>query len=522
MSSTISPFVQDPSGSDCGDLRLKASAATVDTGSNASLPSDRLDINSNNDTAEDLPHDLAGQFRIYNSTVDMGAYEISVAPTAQTITFTLSAAAQSGLGVGNQENLSATASSGLTVIFGSDTPVICSVSGTTATMLSSGICSITAVQYGNGTYAAAPEVTRSIIVSEDFKLDQTITITSPVDSAVVFVNDTIPLTAFSTSNLPVSFGSGTPSICSVSGSSATMIQAGSCTIHANQSGNGTYNPAPQKSVSILVENRSQTITFVNPEVGKSSAVGENINLSAVSDSGLTVTFSSNSPTVCSVSDEIASMLTDGSCELVASQEGNGEYKAAVPVIRSVAVGSASKMNQTITFSSPADQSEAAKNAVINLEATSSSELPVAFSTNTSAICTIAGPLVVMNNFGTCQIIASQSGNDEYNPAPSIVHQVFVKQPQSINFPTPPAAANAEKGQMIQLNATASSGLTVSYTSLTPAVCTVSGDIVQLRAPGLCQIQANQVGDDSWLMAQPASIAFGVGGDFQIFLPLTIR
>ena len=440
----------------------------------------------------------------------------------QTITFTLSAAAQSGLAQGAQEALMAAASSGLPVTFVSDTPAVCSVMGSTATMLDLGICSVTASQYGDGTYAAAPDVTRSIVVSEDSKISQTITITSPVDSSAVFVSDTISLVAASSSGLPVSFTSGTPSICSVSSTTATMLKAGSCTIHANQAGDGMYYPAPQKSVSMIIEKKDQTISFISPGIGTNSLVGANVPLSATAASGLAVSFDSNTPSVCSVSGDMASMLTEGSCEIVASQGGNDEYKAAVPVIRSIAVGSATKMNQTITFSSPADMSEAAKNDVLNLSASSSSSLPVAFVSNTPAICTVAGPLAIMNNFGACQILASQAGNDDYNPAPSVVHTVFVKQPQSIDFPTPPAAANAERGQSIELDANSSSGLTVSYFSLTPTVCTVSDETVQLIAPGLCQIQANQAGDASWLAAEPASITFSVGGDFLIFLPLVVR
>lgn len=216
------------------------------------------------------------------------------------------------------------------------------------------------------------------------------------------------------------------------------------------------------------------------------------------------------------------MLSEGSCQLVASQGGNGEYDAAVPAIRSVAVGSPSKMNQTIAFSSPADMSDAAKNGVLNLSATASSGLPVTFSSSTPTICTVVGPLAIMNNFGACQILANQLGDDDYNPAPAIVHTVLVKQNQSIDFPTPPSAANAEKGGSFELDATASSGLDVSYSSLTPKVCAVSGMTVQLLTPGLCQIEANQTGDDNWLSAQPASITFRVGGDFLIFLPLIIR
>ena len=60
--------------------------------------------------------------------------------------------------------LSATASSGLPVSFASNTPAVCTVSGTTVTVLISGGCSITATQAGNALYAPAAPVTQDFTV----------------------------------------------------------------------------------------------------------------------------------------------------------------------------------------------------------------------------------------------------------------------------------------------------------------------------------------------------------------------
>ena len=60
--------------------------------------------------------------------------------------------------------ISATASSGLAVVFSSATPSVCTVSGTTVTLLAVGICTIHANQPGNGTYSAAPQVAQSFSV----------------------------------------------------------------------------------------------------------------------------------------------------------------------------------------------------------------------------------------------------------------------------------------------------------------------------------------------------------------------
>jgi hypothetical protein len=60
------------------------------------------------------------------------------------------------------------------------------------------------------------------------------------------------VSATATSGLSVSFNSITPSICSTSGASVTLLAVGVCTIQATQGGNGTYSPAPAVNQSFLV------------------------------------------------------------------------------------------------------------------------------------------------------------------------------------------------------------------------------------------------------------------------------
>ena len=99
------------------------------------------------------------------ATADCGPYLMSVttagATTAQTITF----APLSNVSPGAAPfGVSATASSGLAVSFASNTPSVCTVSGSTITILISGGCSITATQAGNATYMPAPPVTEAFTV----------------------------------------------------------------------------------------------------------------------------------------------------------------------------------------------------------------------------------------------------------------------------------------------------------------------------------------------------------------------
>ena len=90
----------------------------------------------------------------------------TVNQASQTITFNPVSSQSQGASL----TLSAAASSGLTVSFSSLTSSVCTVSGTTATLLSSGTCTIQASQAGNANYAAATPVSQSFTVSPGFTI----------------------------------------------------------------------------------------------------------------------------------------------------------------------------------------------------------------------------------------------------------------------------------------------------------------------------------------------------------------
>ena len=87
---------------------------------------------------------------------------ITVTGNSQTITFPDLSPITLG---GAAPTLSATASSNLTVAYTSATSAICTVTGTTITVLTTGTCTINANQAGNGTYAAATQVQKSFVIS---------------------------------------------------------------------------------------------------------------------------------------------------------------------------------------------------------------------------------------------------------------------------------------------------------------------------------------------------------------------
>jgi ribosomal protein S11 len=137
-----------------------------------------------------------------------------------------------------QQPLSATASSSLPVTFSSITPSVCSVSGSALSLLISGTCVVHASQAGGAVYAAAPPAAQSFGVNG---AAQTITFT-PV-SGTQYASTQLTLSATASSSLPVSFSSSTPTVCSVSGNTLSLLNAGTCVVHAAQAGNSVYGSA---------------------------------------------------------------------------------------------------------------------------------------------------------------------------------------------------------------------------------------------------------------------------------------
>jgi hypothetical protein len=69
------PLFVDPTN---GNLQLLNGSPAIDTGDNSALPPDTADLDRDGDTTELIPFDFAGEPRIKNSIVDMGAYEYGV------------------------------------------------------------------------------------------------------------------------------------------------------------------------------------------------------------------------------------------------------------------------------------------------------------------------------------------------------------------------------------------------------------------------------------------------------------
>jgi hypothetical protein len=142
--------------------------------------------------------------------------------------------------------------------------------------------------------------------------------------------------------------------------------------------------------------------------------------------------------------------------------------------------------------------------------------PVVFSidaTSGSGVCRVSGTNGATLHYsapGICVIDANQAGNGTYPRAATVTGSIAVGKFQAINFGP---LANKKLTQLsVNVSATSTSGLSVSFTTTTPLVCIAggaNGSNIKLVGAGKCTVVANQSGNTTYSAATPVSESFTV-------------
>jgi hypothetical protein len=445
---------------------------------------------------------------------------IAVGVTPQTISFT--SPPPGGAVVGDPDyTVAATATSGLAVTFTvtAGSAGVCTISGATVTLVGAGTCTINANQAGNGTYGAAPQVQQSFAVGTPSLSTQTISFTSSAPAGATVGGATYEVSATASSGLAVTFtiAAGSAGVCTIAGSTVSFVGAGTCTIDANQAGNGSYQAAPQVQQSFAVTLASQTISFTSTPPAGAIAGDPDYTVSATATSGLPVTFTADASSagICTVTGSSVSLIGTGTCVINANQAGDAGHQAAPLAQQSFSIGGAPAPSvQSITFTSATPSGATVGGSTYTVAATATSGLAVSFSIDASSagVCTISGSTVSFVGAGTCTIDANQAGNGAYQAAPQVQQSFAVTlASQTISFTSSPPGGADVGGPTYTVSATASSGLAVTFTIAagSAGVCTISGSVVSFVGAGTCTIDANQAGNGTYQAASQVQQSFTV-------------
>jgi hypothetical protein len=259
------------------------------------------------------------------------------------------------------------------------------------------------------------------------------------------------------------------------GGTLSAVNAGGYTATATATGNYTgSNSALNWSIGAA----SQTITFNNPGT---QSYGTPLTLNATASSGLPPSYTVASGPA-TVTNNVVTFTGTGSVRITASQAGNSNYSAAASV------------DQTFTVN-PAATTFALSQASFTYDGTAKS--PTIVATPAGATFTPGGTLSA-TNVGSYTGTATATGY--YSGSNSSLAWSIASSGQTITFNNP---GTQTYGTTLNLTATASSGLPVSFT-VTSGPATVSGSVATFTGVGSVTIKASQGGNSNYGAASDVS------------------
>jgi hypothetical protein len=219
----------------------------------------------------------------------------------------------------------------------------------------------------------------------------------------------------------VSYVSETPFVCTIVAGKVHIVAPGDCTISASAPAGSGYSAAPPVSRTFKVK-KPQTITF--PPVAGRPYNAPDFDPGATAQSGLPVTYTSNTPDICTIVNNKVHLVAEGVCNVTADQAGgaNGGFiwEAAAPVSKSFA---SLGLAQTITVSP--DLNKRVYDPEFDISAESDVGLPVTVVSNTPTVCTIVGRKVKLLSGGKCVLRASQPGGSLNGTTYSAAEDKFI-------------------------------------------------------------------------------------------------
>jgi hypothetical protein len=420
---------------------------------------------------------------------------------------------------------------------GSSTPLTCTKAHATGTTSYS--CTITGLSYKtdytfqvvtNNT-AGASELS---VASSSINLVRTQVITFTAITDKTFATRSVVLNATADSGLAVSFASSTTSVCTVSGSIATIVGVGTCTIVASQSGEGSpYFGATATSRSFAVTATRPVAVTLNQALPGASQI--TVSWSAAVDIGgsASKTYAVSYATSPSFSDEITVSASDTSTVLSGLNPG-ATYSIRVKVVTpDFAEGSAwSNLLQATVIGVPASPGRKTSGSpAVDAGVTAGAGIATVEWIAVDAAANGGSPLtgyrvIAMDGVtvaatcttaGTSCVISGLDGSKFYTFNVVAINAVGESEPLEYNTGVQPGASQtitATQGDKsrglgrYKVNATTNSGLPLAYsvTSATAtdpvdgrSVCTIDAATGELTfdLAGTCVVKITQDGKNAF-------------------------
>ena len=433
------------------------------------------------------------------NTVNGGSISVLFTATAKSADATLSALMISA-GTLSPTFTSTTTSYSATVLNATSTltltPTVNQANATTLQYLGS-----TGTTAFTGALAVGQNVIRVVVTAQDGTTTKTYTVTitrlasqtitrtstsptSPVKSGTY----TPTATATSSLSVTITIATASSSICSISAGVVTFNTVGTCVIQYDQSGNATYDAAPQVTETLTIGKATPTLsTWANVSKTYGDSTFTPTAPTVTGSLAGTFSYSSASPSVISISGTTFTVAGGGTSIITATftPTDSTNYTIATATM-TVTVGTATRTLAIDAGSYAATYTMIATPPTLTATASAGSGAKT-FTSSTTGVCTVGSSsgVVAFVSVGTCTISASIAADSNYSTATSSSISFTTTSASALvpSFSTPVATADGFTVQITNYNS--------AYTWTTPTVSagsvsvgTPSGSIETLTVTGI--------------------------------------
>lgn len=421
---------------------------------------------------------------------------------------------------------------------GSGSTGICTVSGSgtsaTVTVVTAGSCNIISTKAGDANFGSATaNVTITINKASQSNLNVSAAASSFNFQASPALTTTVSTTGGSgTGSVTYAIQAGSASVCSISGTTVTILTAGNCVVVATKAADTNFL-VTTGSVTILVSKGNQnsftvSATSTSLTYRSSPALTTAVSTSGGSGTGaVTYAIAAHAASVCSISGTTVTVLSAGTCEVIATKAADANYlEATASVNITITKANQSALNPT---ASPATiMLSADGSATTALSATGGSgtgSLAWTVDAGSESICSIDGNVLTALLAGTCHVTVTKASDSNFEQTSASLSVVINKGEQTeLVVDADSTALTYSLNPKATTTLSASGGSTSGAITFTvdagyAAFCSVEGNVVTALSAGVCHITAVRAGDNNFLDVY-GSITITINKGSQAALTLT--
>ena len=368
--------------------------------------------------------------------------------------------------------------------YGSDNPAVATVSGNVVTITGAGSATLTVNQAADANYEAG-SATVSLTVA---KAVPTLGWMAPISKTFGDADFALDAPTSSSTGALV-YSSDNPAVATVSGNVVTITGAGSATLTVNQAADANYE-AGSATVSLTVAKAVPTLGWMAP-ISKTFGDADFALDAPTTPSTGALSYSSDTPSVATVSGNLVSITGAGTATLTVSQAADDNYEAGSATVSL----SVDKATPTLTWMAPISRTFG--DAAFALDTPSSPGTGAfTYSSDNPAVATVSGNTVTITGAGSATLTALQAADANYEAASITVTLTVAKAQPVLAWMAPISKTFGDADFALDPPATPSTGA-LSYSSDTPSVATVSGNLVSIAGAGTATLTVSQAADANY-------------------------